>query len=414
MNLALLAAKNLGRRPRRTVLGMAAVALGVTCVLLLLGMVNAIQVANRALFVEGGLGALQVHRAGWVASADASPLRLDFEDSPALRERVLAVPGVKALAPRIAFGAAVAATPDSEAAWFSATAVDPQAEGQVSPLRVQWAEGWPASKDERRLVLDRVFAQALKLAPPGAGAAVPPEASWPALLVTDRDDALNGEPVLLGGLMGSGLPGDRRQGWVPLGVAQRVLRMEGRVTEYGVALEDLRDLRRARAALAAALGPDFEVHAWDERMPMLRDVERGQDVFGAVLGGVVLVVALLSVANLLLMNVLDRRVEVGTVLALGMRRRRVVGLFVLEGLWLAGVGAAAGAALGLGVLRALSAHGVALAAPGAEVAQRMFPAVHAWQLALVCGLTLAGAALAARWAAARVARLDPSDALRDG
>ena len=88
--------------------------------------------------------------------------------------------------------------------------------------------------DAPEVVLDGVFAEAIGVSALPDAATRPPEQRWPALVAGDRDGALNGENAILCGTTLAGLPGDHRHGLVPLWLAQRLLRMEGRVTELVV------------------------------------------------------------------------------------------------------------------------------------------------------------------------------------
>ncbi|MHB8878751.1 MAG: hypothetical protein ACYC8T_34050, partial [Myxococcaceae bacterium] len=148
-----LAARNLARRRRRSLLSGGALALGVAAVVLLRAATGGVQRLNTSMLVDGVHGAVQVHRAGYLAASEAMPLTLDFVDSPGLRARILAVPGVRALAPRIVFGAALAPADDREATQLVATAVEPDLERQVAWRRVGWANAWFRAPDDPAVAL---------------------------------------------------------------------------------------------------------------------------------------------------------------------------------------------------------------------------------------------------------------------
>jgi putative ABC transport system permease protein len=410
-----LAVRNLGRHRRRTALSITVLALGVLSLVTMRGLLNGIQTVNRSMFVDATYGALQVHKAGYFERIDASPLALDFDDTEALRARLRAVPGVKALSPRIHF-AGMLSLPDEgetpgQVTHLMLTAVDPALERQALRRRDEWVTVWPTSASAPELIIDRQLAAALGLSQPTA-ADVPSE-RWPAVLAPDKDEALNGVALKVRGHLGSGLPGDRRVGLVTLGAAQELLRMPGRVTEYALAVEDLDDLEATLHQVQAAVGPEYEVHRWDALMPMLNDVQRGQDAFGHVLSFIVIGVVLLVVANALLMTVMDRVREIGTLLAIGMRRRAVVGLFVAEAAVLGSAAGAIGVTLGYAAVKALAAARIRLAAPGAELAQEIVFAISWPWLLFFFVLAAGGAVLAALWAARAVVRLSPVEALRE-
>ena len=88
MNLLSLAARNLARNRRRTAIALAALVVGVGAMVSLRGFLNGLQNMFLENTVHGQLGAVQVHRKGYLANVQGSPLTLDMEDSEALRQRL--------------------------------------------------------------------------------------------------------------------------------------------------------------------------------------------------------------------------------------------------------------------------------------------------------------------------------------
>src|SRR4051794_36790950 len=98
LSLWRLAARNLTRNPRRTASSLTALAVGLSAMVAMRGFINGQHRLIHENVIEGQLGALQVHRRGYVANVLASPLSLAFDDTPALRRALGAVPGVTAIA----------------------------------------------------------------------------------------------------------------------------------------------------------------------------------------------------------------------------------------------------------------------------------------------------------------------------
>ncbi|MDY7226782.1 ABC transporter permease [Hyalangium rubrum] len=419
MTLLALATRNLMRNRRRTAISLAALVVGVGAMVVLRGLVNGQQRIILENIVYGQLGAVQVHRAGYLAHVQGSPLSLDMEDSEALRRQLTSVPGVHGVSPRLAFGGMLSMPEpqgveegEPRTAFLQLLAFDPALEPRVTPKRMTWlGQGAFLSKvDAPELMLNADLARGL-----GTGVmdakAPPPEEQWPALLAADRDGALNGEGLRISGMLVSATPGDRRVGYLPLATAQRVLRMEGRVTEYALAVEPLEHARRVRDALRASLGPGYEVHTWEEVFPFIAQILGQQDFLFGILSTVFLAAVLLGIVNVMLMNVLERVREIGTMMAVGMRRRSIILLFLLEGGVLGLVGGAVGALVGGAVTLWLHERGILLPSPGANVDSIIRPSVSFLYLMYVVGLATVGASLAALWPAWRASRLRPVEAL---
>jgi putative ABC transport system permease protein len=421
VNLLALAARNLARNRRRTAISLAALVVGVGAMVGIRGFLNGLQHMFLENTVHGHLGAVQVHRQGYLANVQGSPLTLDMEDSEALRRTLASVPGVTTVAPRILFGGMLS-MPDAPGAegevgegrttFLQLTGYEPATEPRVTPMRQRWVGQGALSAvvDAPELVLNADMARALGAEVMDAKAP-PPEERWPALLANDRDGALNGESVRVVGTLVSATPGDRRVGYVPLGLAQRVLRMEGRVTEYALAVERLEEAPRVREALRGVLGAGYEVHTWDEVFPFIANLIQQQDFLFGLLSSVFLGVVLLGIINVMLMSVLERVREIGTMLAVGMRRRQVVALFLTEGAVLGLVGGLLGALVGGAVTLWLHHRGLGVPAPGSNVDSIVRPFVPLLYLVRMVGLATGGAALAALWPAYRAAQLRPVEAL---
>jgi putative ABC transport system permease protein len=424
VKLFTLAVRNLTRNRRRTAISLVALVVGVMVIVALRGYINGQQRVTREGVVEGNLGAVVVHKKGYLANVQSSPLTLDMADSPELRQRISSVEGVKALTAHIAFGAmlsmpdtpAAGATPGEPAAGKTAflvvTAFDPELEVKVTPRRMDWlGQGhFLSSTGASELMLNADLARSLNAQVVDAKAP-PPEDQWPAVLAGDRDGALNGEGVKLIGTQVSATPGDRRTGYLPLATAQRLLRMEGRVTEYALALNEVDDAAKVRDALQAMLGADYEVQTWFEVQPNVAEVLKQEDALFGIIIAIFLLVVLLGIVNVMLMNVLERVREIGTMMAVGMRRRSIVSLFLMEGAVLGLIGGIGGALVGWALVLWLHDKGIHLAAPGASVESVIRPVIPlAYLFRAVCMATI-GAALAALWPAYRASRLRPVEAL---
>jgi ABC-type antimicrobial peptide transport system permease subunit len=138
----------------------------------------------------------------------------------------------------------------------------------------------------------------------------------------------------------------------------------------------------------------------------------------------VFVAAAAGVANTALMSTFERTHEFGMLLALGTAPSRIVGMILVESLALGATGALAGAALGGGLVAWAHRSGVDFAAltgggPNSVSAFGMSFTLYIHpRLALVDYVrtviaVMATAAIASAWPAARAARLQPAQALRE-
>lgn len=165
--------------------------------------------------------------------------------------------------------------------------------------------------------------------------------------------------------------------------------------------EAIDDVRSVLAATVSPANPE-EVQV-DRPSDALEARAAADSAFTALLvglGALALLVAGVGIANVMLMSVLERRVEIGLRRALGATRRHIAGQFLSEALTLAVVGGLAGAMTGAGLA---AAYAVSQGWP-------VVPSLFGVGLGLVAALAIgAGAGL---YPALRAARVTPTDALR--
>jgi putative ABC transport system permease protein len=191
----------------------------------------------------------------------------------------------------------------------------------------------------------------------------------------------------------------------PLRAMQRLLDRPGRVTVFNVRLQrpdDPAAVAGARAQLSAMF-PDVvftesgAVAQQNEILGMLRAVAWGTSTIALLMG-------LMAVLNTLLMAVTERSREIALLSAMGWPQARVLWLILLEGLVLALVGSGVGAALGLGALQGISRHPSLRAFLEIQVGPRLI-----WEV-VAAGVALGG--LGGLYPAWRAVRQPPAEVLQ--
>jgi putative ABC transport system permease protein len=203
----------------------------------------------------------------------------------------------------------------------------------------------------------------------------------------------------------------KRVATVELRFAQQLLRMKGRVTEYVVGVADVREVDEIAGRVRTALGDGYQVTTWKDVDPLgLNRTKMFQFVFGFIALVLFFLVAT-GIMNTAMMSVHERVREIGTMMAVGVRRRQISTLFLWEAVLLALASAAVGAAVGIAALAHLARHGVPGSAPGGD-SFLLFPHVDAGFIAGVMAFVVVGTVLSAVYPAWKASRLRPVEALR--
>ncbi len=401
-SLLVIAVRNVLRNKRRTVITLFALLIGVGVMVSIRGTLNGLQQGIIDSVTLSQTGALQIHRKGYMANVLSSPLNLDVPADAAFLGKILATPHVTAVAPRILFGGMV--NLNDQTLFSAMIAVDPASEFRALPLRKSLIEGdhgqFASGKLPEGVVVTKDLAKALGKLDGQA-----------AVLAPDKDGALSAENAQVVGTMNLTGPGERKIALVPLGMAQRLLKMEGRATELAVAIDDIALAPQVAADLQKRLGADFEVHTWEEIATFFKDIIFRQNVILSLVAAVFMILMLIGVANTMLMSVLERTREIGTMMAVGVKRAKILALFLFEAAAIGLLGGLIGGATGAAVVAWLNVRGIEMTPPGSNVPFILRPFVSTTYLAQVAGIACLGAVVFALYPAWRASRLRPVEAL---
>lgn len=411
LDLIKIAVRNLVRNWRRTFLTAGLITVGVVAVLLFTSLAGSFKTLMIGQFTDSIVGDLEVHAKGYVASIDNLPLTLDMD--PKMTDRAEAVlkstPGVVAYSPRVKFAAMFSNF--AETTGVRVNGIDPAKEDATLPLlksRITAGDPEGLLKPGQILIPD-LLANGMHVK---VGDTV-------VLIATNKDGSVNGQTFTVRGIL-SGLSGPGgRDSYIDINDARHILRMPvGETNEIVVRTKQIGDVPTAIAALKTALAQDrttdgtplFEVHSWDEITPFAT-VAHMIDLLTLFIKVILVSIVLISVMNVMVMAVYERIREIGTIAAIGTPPRRILQLFLAEGLLLGLFGTAVGVALSLGVILFLNFRTVHFAF-GQQSNIVLAPTIGAGDIVTACVVVVVVAALAALQPAWKAARMDPIEALR--
>lgn len=172
-------------------------------------------------------------------------------------------------------------------------------------------------------------------------------------------------------------------------------------------------------ALSKSLDENIKLATWRELMPELHQSIQLDKISNGIIYGVLTVIVVLSIANTFVMSMIERTREYGTLLAIGMKRRLIFGVFATESLCLWCVGIVFGTMLGSLVIIPLNYIGISLGSMELEhlsgqwyLPDRIFPQYDLLVLFVAPVALAAGVAVATLFAMLRLLRMPVLQAIR--
>src|SRR3970282_335685 len=334
---------------------------------------------------------------------DNLPLNLNMKPAAVaqVEQALQGIDDVVAWSPRLKFGAMFSNF--TETTSIRLNVVLPERETAAMPMlagRVVQGSVTNGLLERGKVLIPEIIARGMKLKP---GDAV-------VLVATNLDGSVNGQNFVVQGVLGDVTGPGGRDGYVHLEDARELLRMtEAEVSEIAVRLKALEDLEAAKGRVAAALQKGLEAHGWDQLSPFA-NIARMIDLLDLFIRVMLVGIVLIAVMNVMMMAVYERIREIGTIAAIGTPPRRILGLFLAEGLLLGLIGTAIGTALSLGVVYALNVWPVHFAF--ARESTRLAPSFSASGFLWIDPIVLAVRVAASLRPAWKASRMDPITALR--
>jgi putative ABC transport system permease protein len=400
-----LAWRNMWRNWRRTAIALVAIVLGL---ILLLAFDGLIKGSDQAIFgnaVRLYGGNLQVHARGFRAKANRLPL-LPLENADAVIQAARAQPNVVAATKRIATAGIVSS--HGNALPVAITAIEPGIEAPLSLQAENVTQGrFLSDEDGDAILIGQGLAERLEV---GLGDRV-------TLLGRSKNQLMRQHTMIVVGIYDLHTPEvEKGTVFIPLIDAQTLYNLRGQATEAAIFLRQVGTEDSAMATLQAQL-PSYEVDSWQTLRPEIRQTLDSKLAFTSFIGLVVLIIAGIGILNLMLMAVFERTREMGVLAALGMKGRQIMGLFLLEGVFIGIVGAIIGCSLGALLIGWLAQVGISLAGASgmgevmALMGDRLYPMITLADLLSRGALVIVIAAIASLYPAWQAARQEPAQAL---
>jgi putative ABC transport system permease protein len=350
----LIATRNLVRNRQRALTALLMVSVAVIALVLADGFVQWIFWAMREGVIQSQLGHIQVVRPGYHRAGAADPFAFVIPDKSIEHQAIERTQGVKTVAPRLTVTGLISHNETTVS--FIADGVDPRKEQELSKaFRIVKGHDLSGTHD-REVILGRGLARNLGVEP---GATV-------ALLANTGSGGFNAVEARVAGLfITANQTYDDSALRLPIGLAQSLIRVDG--AQMWLVLLDETERTDDYVAYFRSRFPEKQHHLefvpWYERADFYNKTVALFSQQMNVLRAIIAVIIVLSISNMLVMNVLERTGEIGTLLAIGFRRKKLLQQFAIEGMLLGLAGGVIGVVIGYGMAEVISAVGIPMPPP---------------------------------------------------
>jgi putative ABC transport system permease protein len=209
---------------------------------------------------------------------------------------------------------------------FLGRGVEPEKELKLADFAIDVDQGkflgeTPENKLETEVILAKGLAKSLKAK----------IGDYLTIMTTTSKGALNAMDIKVAGIYSTGIPEyDERALMINLQAAQQLLSTT-KVTKLVVVLDETEKTEVVAAAIEK-LFPDIRAKRWSELATFYNSVVLLYNAIFGFLGFIIFVIVILSSSNTMMMSIFERTREIGTQLAMGTSRARLLVNFLYEGL----------------------------------------------------------------------------------
>ncbi|MBU7578841.1 MAG: ABC transporter permease [Flavihumibacter sp.] len=323
-----LAWKNLWRNRSRTLISVAAVFFAVLLSTIAESLKQGVFENLVKNVVSFYTGYIQVHKMGY---QQEQILDNSFEDESRIKDAIKSSNNIRVLAPRLE-GFALASS-EALTKGCLIIGVDPALENDITGLKARLVTGIYLNNRDTGVMVSEGLAKRLKIS----------LQDTVVLIGQGYHGATAAGKYPVKGLLRFGSPQlNDKLLYMPLPVAQEFFSAQQFITSYVLSLHSDKDLNRTAKQVNKQIGDQYEVMTWEELMPDIKQHIQTDSNNMKVVQGVLYLLIFFGIFSTLLMMMLERKFEMGMLVAIGMKKLKLVQLFLTESVLTVLIGCIAG------------------------------------------------------------------------
>ena len=321
MLLLKLAFLNIGRNPRRSMITVLAIGVGLAALIFLWGFSDGTNEQMRENVIRLLTGHIQIHAPGYKNSL--SP-ELTLPDRELLMQKLMTFKNLVAVSERVKCEALIGTSEKSRGVIL--TGIDPEQETKVTDLKKYIRDGeFLNGQGKREIIIGDRLAEKVELK---VGDKV-------VVMTQAMDGTLAGFSYYVKGIFHTGSQTlDEVSAYISLSSAQELLTLENETHEMVIRLNQRKIissfLNELKTSLTSGTSGNYDISTWDEIVPEVEQWAKWSEAIIRTILMAVMVVIGVSIMNTVLMSVFERTRELGVMMAIGTSPGRVIRLILLE------------------------------------------------------------------------------------
>jgi putative ABC transport system permease protein len=402
-----MAVKNVFRNRKRTMITVLAVFWGVLLSIVANGVNKGMEWQMGNMFIKTDSSSLKIVNQDYNLDDLENPLDYPIKDEGKILPLLKDTPNVKAYSPRITFHSSLSNGSDEIRAM--GLGVDPKSEDKVFARSSGIVQGHYLAPGEEGILVGKDLARLLGLKTGDSVTVISQAAQM----------GMNAYDLEIKGLIETGNPVlDSGAFWVPLAFARDFLSFTG-VTDIAVALRNNSRIDAFTQQLTRQKFPDrVKVASWRDYARDYMEFVKFRGRIISILMTMILLMAAAGIMNTMLMAMMERKREIGNLMALGVQRGEILRLFLIEGMMIGVLGSVVAVVLGSSVVAYFQWQGIPLGAEfmsnigSVPIAGKLYAYLEPIEVLLYFLMGIGVAVISTVYPALKSAKLQPVDAIR--
>jgi len=354
--------------------------------------------------VSSYTGYVQVHKKGYW---DERVLDNSFKASDRLVQKILQLKNITAVTPRLESFALISSGNVTKGGLV--VGVDPIKENAVTLLEQKLVQGSYLSGTDRSVLIAQGLAYRLKLT----------VNDTVVLIGQGYHGTMAAGKYPIKGIVRFGSPDLNEQAlFMPISTAMEFYTADGMVTTYILSLQHINQLQLTASSVQSSLGANYETMTWEQIMPEVKQHIQTDTNSMIYIQGILYLLICFGIFGTLIMVVIERKYEMGMLIAIGMKKKLLALLLILESMFTVVTGCVLGILVSVPIVYYLNKHPLRMGGETAKVYEKfgfeaIFPTSTNASNFIIQGLiVMAMGLILSLYPVYKIIRMDPLTAMK--